>query len=100
MPPVPAGSLPPRSLLLIDDSRDYCTLVERAFHQVQPGLAVFPLSDGQRAIAVCGAPLETFFRADIAFAWSAFKTIFADVGEGILKAFPILLKLLGLVALV
>ena len=56
MPPVQGGN-PPKSLLLVDDSRDYCTHVERAFRLVQPGTAVFPLSDGQRAIehfVLCG----------------------------------------------
>ena len=51
------ASVPPKSLLLIDDSRDYCTQIERAFRLVQPGTAVFPISDGQRAIehlVLCG----------------------------------------------
>ena len=48
----------PRSLLLVDDSRDYCTLVERAFRLAKSGTAVFPMGDGQSAIehlVLCGS---------------------------------------------
>ena len=48
----------PRSLLLVDDSRDYCTLVERAFRLAKSGTAVFPIPDGQSAIehlVLCGS---------------------------------------------
>ncbi len=46
----------PKSLLLVDDSNCYCTLMEREFRRAG-GMAVWTLSDGQRAIehlALCG----------------------------------------------
>ena len=47
----------PKSLLLVDDTQCYCTLMERQFRLAKTGTAVFTLSDGQRAIehlALCG----------------------------------------------